>query len=115
MEHSTPREEVLEKVRRVKEDPSALGCVLPVVAGGRAVARLEGVGWRDLADPDSVALLAAWREAAADAFPARFPVTLQGTRSWLVKQLLELPDRVLFWVKDGSGTRVGHVGLYRFD
>jgi RimJ/RimL family protein N-acetyltransferase len=62
-----------------------------------------------------VALLADWRKSAADAFPSQFPVTLAGTQRWLIRQLLELPERLLFWVTDSNGRRIGHVGLFHFD
>lgn len=62
-------------------------------------------------DEPLIADLAAWREAHQDAFPTRFPVTLDGTASWLRTGLLDVPDRMLFIVVDAHGYRVGHVGL----
>src|SRR5262249_3745634 len=88
---------------------------LPVWQQGKTVAWLEPVSRQDAEQTDAVALLARWRAAAAYAFPAQFRVTLAGTQRWLVKQLLDLADRLLFWVNTTQGTRIGHVGLYRFD
>jgi RimJ/RimL family protein N-acetyltransferase len=103
-------------IRRLKSEPSIETTRLAVSAtDALPIATLEPVGWGDVNAEDSVRLLAQWREAAATAFPAVFPVTLEGTRRWLVKQLLETPDRMLFWVVAGDGRKIGHVGLFRFD
>src|SRR5262249_53011964 len=76
---------------------------------------LESVSWADATNQAAITLLADWRRAAAHAFPTQFPVTQSGTHRWLVKQLLQTPDRVLFWVTDSEGRRLGHLGLFRYD
>ena len=106
-------DEVLAAIRAAKQVPPAV--VLPVCRDGAVIARLEPVTWADADADAAVALLAEWRGAAADAFPSQFPVTLSGTQRWLVKQLLETPDRVLFWVTAPDGRRLGHLGLFRYD
>jgi RimJ/RimL family protein N-acetyltransferase len=88
---------------------------LPVLLDGRPVGTLEPVTWKDAADAESVARLASWREAAADGFPSQFPVTVAGTQRWLLNGVLQVPDRLLFWVRTNDGLPVGHVGLYRYD
>jgi len=90
--------------------PGAQG--IPLAGGAGA---LVPVGTDDLADPAAIALLARWREQAFDAYLVRFPVTLEGTRAWLERGVLGTPDRVLFWVVDPAGRRVGHLGLFRYD
>lgn len=90
--------------------PGARGIPLAGEAGA-----LLPVGTDDLADPRAVTLLARWREQAFDAYLVRFPVTLEGTRTWLERGVLGTPDRVLFWVVDRSGRKVGHLGLFRYD
>jgi len=55
--------------------------------------------------------LAAWRQAAAAAYPTRFPVTIDGTRAWLIDKLLAVEDRILFLILDRHGNRVGHLGF----
>lgn len=90
--------------------PGARGIPLAGDAGA-----LVPVGPDDLADSRAVALLARWREQAFDAYLVRFPITLDGTRTWLERGVLGTPDRVLFWVKDPTGRRVGHLGLFRYD
>jgi RimJ/RimL family protein N-acetyltransferase len=106
-------DEVLAAIRAAKRVPPMT--VLPVLRGGGMIARLEPVTWADPYDPAAVGLLADWRRAAADAFPSQFPVTPAGTQHWLVKQVLETPDRVLFWVTAPDGRRLGHLGLFRYD
>lgn len=90
--------------------PGARGIPLPGGSGN-----LAPLGAADLLDPESIALLARWREQAADAYLVRSPVTPEGTRAWLERAVLGAPDRVLFWVTDPSGRRVGHLGLFRHD
>jgi RimJ/RimL family protein N-acetyltransferase len=108
-------DKVLAAIRAAKQTLPSPPLQLPVCCGGAVVARLEPVTWADADDEAAVALLADWRRAAADAFPSQFPVTQAGTQRWLVKQLLETPDRVLFWVTTPDGRRLGHLGLFRYD
>lgn len=109
----TCRERVLAVISELKE-----GVRVPALAvqqHGRTIARLVPVTWRDAQRDDSIGLLARWREAANAFFPSQFPVTVAGTQRWLVQQVLELPERLLFWIRDNDGTRLGHLGLFRFD
>lgn len=55
--------------------------------------------------------LTQWRQSAAFAYPTRFPVTIDGTRSWLKDKLLDVEDRILFLVLDRHGYRIGHLGF----
>ena len=67
---------------------------------------------RFLADDEALIRdLTSWRHAAAFAYPTRFPVTIDGTRSWLKDKLLAVEDRILFLVLDRHGYRVGHLGF----
>jgi len=106
---------VLDMIQQLKQGPTLRQPWLPIAPEGKVTAWLEPVSWLDADRPQSIALLARWREDAALAFPTQFPVTLAGTQRWLIRQLLEVPDRVLFWVTTLDGTRLGHVGLFRFD
>src|SRR5205823_10417851 len=36
-------------------------------------------------------------------------------RAWLVEQVLDIPDRLLFWIKGPDDRPLGHLGLLRFD
>jgi RimJ/RimL family protein N-acetyltransferase len=109
------KEQVLETICACKQGSCAVPVLPPVRLDGRPVASLEPVTWKDEANPDAIVQLARWREAAADGFPSQFPVTLAGTLRWLRKDLLEVSDRVLFWVRLHDGIPMGHVGLYRYD
>jgi RimJ/RimL family protein N-acetyltransferase len=109
------RDRVLPVLRRFKEVGAAPETTLGLVANGRVVGRLEPVAWADVQRPEATALLAKWRDKANPFFPSQFPVTLEGTHHWLVKGLLEVADRILFWVKTADGLPIGHVGLFRFD
>jgi perosamine synthetase len=65
----------------------------------------------DLLEESNLLLLKEWREANQFAYPTRFPVTLEGTRKWLEKGVLENESRVLFWVINSNFTKLGHIGL----
>lgn len=65
-------------------------------------------------DKKIIALLATWRDTHQTWFPAQFTVTEQGTKTWLKKGVIDVPDRILFMIKVGK-EYVGHVGLYRFE
>lgn len=76
---------------------------------------LKPVTAESLDNEADIALLAKWRGASQDAFPAQFKVTTEGTKRWLENAVLKTPDRVLFWVCDKDNKKIGHVGLFRFD
>ena len=65
----------------------------------------------DLLEVSNLLLLKKWREANQFAYPTRFPVTLEGTRKWLEKGVLENETRVLFWIINSNFTKLGHTGL----
>jgi RimJ/RimL family protein N-acetyltransferase len=109
------RDDILTIIRRLKESPPARGDFWPVSVQGVPAAWLVPISREEVDRAESIELLASWRAAAADGFPSQRPVTLAGTRRWLTDCLLDVPDRLLFWVKTTAGTRIGHVGLFRFD
>lgn len=84
-------------------------------AKGDIVGCLEAITKRDAKDKAVIRDLKAWRQKNQQAFPSQFNVTLKGTRIWFQTQLMDKKDRILFFVKDLDGNRVGHLGLYRFD
>ncbi len=61
-------------------------------------------------DQHVIEKLAAWRQKNAQFFPSQFPVTLEGTATWLRKGVLDVEDRILFLVIDPVGQMVGHLG-----
>jgi len=113
--HDAYQEQVLATFQRVKTAPVGIEAGMPVTQNGQRIARLEPVTWADLDNADSIALFAEWRAAAPHAFPAVFPVTLDGTKRWLQKGVLETPDRLLFWLVTNGRQKIGHMGLFRFN
>ncbi len=106
---------VLETIRALKLASPGGGNWLAIFDRDEWMAGLDPVTWREVDDSDSIRLLAEWREAAQNSFPAIFPVSLEGTRRWLVRQVLEVPDRMLFWVQGAQGQKIGHLGVNRID
>ena len=62
-------------------------------------------------DAQLVSVFSKWREENFIAYPTRFPVTDAGTAKWLTTKLLDVPDRLLFLVKDRHGNNIGHLGF----
>jgi RimJ/RimL family protein N-acetyltransferase len=106
---------VLDIISQQKQGPGLPDGAHLIRQNGRGAGWLIPVTWADADSRDAVALLADWRQAASDAFPTQFPVTLDGTESWIRDRVLAVPDRLLFWVTDLDGTRIGHMGLFHFD
>lgn len=74
---------------------------------------LEMVTPQVMDSPSDIELLSKWRRENDHAFPAQFKVTNEGTKVWCEKALFGPEDRVLFWVLDSEGKKVGHTGLFR--
>lgn len=81
----------------------------------KVVGSLKPVTKESLENAEDIKLLAKWRAAAQDAFPVQFKVTEEGTKRWLENAVLKTKDRMLFWVLDLNGKKIGHVGLFRFN
>jgi RimJ/RimL family protein N-acetyltransferase len=109
------QDRVLTTIRNLKIAAPRSGNWFAIFDRDECMTSLDPVTWQDVDDPDSIRWLAEWREAAQNSFPSIFPVTLDGTRRWLIKQVLELPDRLLFWVKSPEGQKIGHAGISRID
>jgi RimJ/RimL family protein N-acetyltransferase len=89
-------------------------CPIPIYRLGQP-GILAAVGWSDANDPEAVARLATWQEMAESLAPPSFPFTPPGARAWLIEQVLDIPDRLLFWVQSPKGKPIGHLRLCRFD
>jgi hypothetical protein len=62
-------------------------------------------------DTGLIETLTRWRDQHQEVFPTRFPVSVERTAAWLREQVLEVEDRILFFVHDRYGRIVGHMGL----
>jgi perosamine synthetase len=60
-------------------------------------------------------LLVKWRNDAQSYFPTQSKITREGTKNWLINNLDSVEDRLLFWIINENNTKVGHIGLFRFD
>jgi RimJ/RimL family protein N-acetyltransferase len=98
------KEQTLAAVQRLKEQPAA-GGELPVFQYGQQIASLVPVTRADLDRAAALALLTEWQ----------LPAPAEGARQWLAQHILDVPDRLLFWVNGLDGKPVGCVGLADFD
>ena len=64
-----------------------------------------------LHDSDLIGKLTEWRNLNVEVYPTQFESTFNSTHSWLDKNLLEVPDRILFLVVDNTGKVIGHLGF----
>ena len=65
-------------------------------------------------DDHAIEILSRFR-AGVTTFPGTFRVTHSGTKRWLRAGLLDVPDRILFFVLDRAGRTVGHLGFAHAD
>jgi RimJ/RimL family protein N-acetyltransferase len=89
------KEQALATIRQLKEEPAARSAWLPVFQYGRKLGWLEPVTRGDWHQAERRALLAGWLPAAAE--------------------ILDVNDRLLFWVKGLDEKPVGIVGLAGID
>jgi RimJ/RimL family protein N-acetyltransferase len=107
-----PAEQVKTLIRWLKEGPPG---AIPISRERRSLGSLQAVTWEDAGDQQAMARLGQWHEAAFAVFAVPVGVSFPNARKWLVEQVLEAPDRVLFWVRDIRGRPIGHAGLSRFN
>lgn len=80
--------------------PDRMGSLLPIcdLLGG---------------DAGVIHALSTWREMHQSVFPTRFIVSDERTRVWLRDMVLDVEDRIMFFVLDPNGRRIGHIGFAR--
>lgn len=76
---------------------------------------LKPMTYLDLESRESISLLSEWRKASEHAFLKIFQVTASGTEKWLKHGVLENKQRLMFWVFDSEGYKVGHIGVSSFN
>ena len=113
-QHPLDRQEIVQKFAELKlldnyADVIARSLRLPAERGYLApVCELHAE------DQPTIALLTAIR-AGVTTFPSQFAVTPERTRKWLRTLLLDVPDRLLFFVLNRAGHIVGHAGFTHCD
>ncbi|WP_333004762.1 GNAT family protein [Vibrio coralliilyticus] len=71
--------------------------------------------YSDVSNITNIKLLSDWRRCSEHAFLKVFEVTESGTETWLRKGVLDNPYRLMFWVVNGDGQKVGHIGVSSFN
>ncbi|MBU0061820.1 GNAT family N-acetyltransferase [Vibrio anguillarum] len=85
------------------------------VRTGRLGVNLTPITYNDLSKSENIRLLSEWRKASEHAFLKVFEVTDTGTAKWLESGVLHNPLRLMFWVEDSKGRKLGHIGVSSFD
>lgn len=97
------------------EIPSEIPSVIPIQAFVEMF-QLRVVTRSVLTDNHFIKFLNDWRKKNQEWFPSQFPVSVPRTKRWAKEQVLEKPDRILFFIENKlNGKPIGHMGLYRFD
>jgi hypothetical protein len=99
-------------IRWLKEGPPG---AIPVSRGQQSLGSLRAITWEDAGDRDALACLATWHSSAFAVVGAPVAMTPASVRRWLVDQILEAPERALFWIRNVRGEAIGHVGLSGVD
>jgi hypothetical protein len=99
-------------IRWIKEGPAG---VIPVSRPDESLGSLQAVTWDDAGSTAAIERLLSWHSSLLAVFAFQMSMTPAGQRRWLMEQVLEAPERLLFWVRDIAGHVIGHVGLSRFD
>lgn len=64
-----------------------------------------------ICDDSIIELLREWRSKNQNAYPSRFYVSFDGTRTWANNAVVNNPNRLLFFVYDRLFRPIGHLGL----
>ena len=106
-------EQILHALKH--ELPSKEISLLSVYRTDEHIANLRVINKTMLSSKKVIRYLTKWRLEHQDAFPSQFGVTEEGTQKWGQAQLLNLSDRILFFLEDLQGKPFAHLGLFRFD
>lgn len=106
--------EILRAYKYAPKERIASYC-LPIQVKGKLIGRLRPITAEIVHHDEEIRLLTEWREASSTWFTTQFPVTLEGTRSWLLHQVIQEEDRILFFVEDEELTPIGQIGLLHYD
>lgn len=86
---------------------------IPIYQQGNEIARLRPVHINFT--PKEVRFLAEWRNHHIQAFFTWFVANEEGTKKWLMEQILSREDRILFFMETLEGVPFGHIGLTNLD
>lgn len=85
--------------------------ILPLYDGTKLIAYMRPLTKKE---PDSILrLLYDWRRKYPEVFLDANEITVEGTKKWFKKQVIEAKDRILFLIE--SDRPIGHMGLFRYD
>ncbi len=111
----TTKKGIISIIFQLKHASYSKRLILPVRnRSDEIVANLELIVASQVEDKEIVSLCATWRKRFEWWFPKQFNVTIEGTKRWLEKGVIDTEDRLLFLITS-NGVTIGHIGLYRFD
>lgn len=98
-----------EKLSSIKSGNEIIS--ISIFSKGKTIGKITPVVEGQEKKREIVTILSNWRRDNQSFFPTQFRVTKKGTRKWMVENLQKKKDRILFFVVDLDGKRIGHVGL----
>ena len=84
---------------------------LEYVTKGNQKLRLEAFTYDVLSNTNLVNQLCDIRKYNSNRFPSQTQITNESTHNWLKINVLDIKDRMLFWVVDSMANRIGHLGI----
>ena len=105
---------ILQEYQRMKSLPFGQGVILGADWGYPTV-DLVCFSADKADDAQFIAMLANWRQDNMATYPRQEKITEEGTKRWVLNQLVNRPDRILFLVRQQDGGLVGHMGLSSFN
>jgi perosamine synthetase len=104
-----------DKIAAVLRDIKRGGAVTAGLSGAirwddRVIGTIRPLNRADASDEALLERLATWRNRHRSAFFTQFEATVESTRTWLVKLILDDPQRILFLVSDDANRPIGHCG-----
>jgi hypothetical protein len=77
---------------------------------GKEIAYLELVSRDDLNNEELIEKVTLWRELNKTCFLTEFVPTIERTKTWLEKSIVDNPERILFKIFTLDNILVGHIG-----
>ena len=103
-------EAIAAVLRDIKRGGGVTGFSGAIRCDDRVIGTIRPLNRADASDETLLERLATWRNRHRSAFFTQFEATVESTRTWLVKLILDDPQRILFLISDDANRPIGHCG-----
>lgn len=98
----------LREIKRIKSD---IDFSIPVKSYDSIIGKLKPITYYDIGNDEMIEHLMNWRNENINAYLSNEKATLEGTRKWLTKFILDNESKILFIVYTDKNEPMGHMGL----